>query len=133
MSPWTKIALAGKDNSNQSQETAKNKNLEGDSMRAILFHKWAGFACVLSIPLISIGSSRDPFPSKPVSDPDERQSEDKGIKHSSKLFRCSKADKGNCKAGKEMFFFLWLLLYPDPVDALLLNAAGLPLNSLQRL
>lgn len=44
------------------------------------------------------------------------QLEDKGTKPSSKLFRGSKADKGNCKAEKEMVF-LGLLLHPDRIDA----------------
>lgn len=42
--------------------------------------------------------------------------ENKQTKPSSKLFGVSKADKGNCKAEKEMFF-LWLLLYPGLIDA----------------
>lgn len=44
------------------------------------------------------------------------QLEDKGTKPSPKLFGGSKADKGNCKAEKEMVF-LWLLLHPDPTNA----------------
>lgn len=45
----------------------------------------------------STGNSRDSFPSKAASDKGEMQLEIKETKPS-KLFRGSKADKGNCKA-----------------------------------
>lgn len=62
----------------------------------------------LSVPLISTGNSSDSFPSKNAFDIIEMQLENKQTKPSSKLFGGSKADKGNCKAEKEMFFPLSL-------------------------
>lgn len=70
--------------------------------RDILFHKWRVCVCP-SVPLIRTGGSSDPFPSKTAADKDKMHLENKATKP--ELFEASEADKGNCKANKEMFFF----------------------------
>lgn len=77
--------------------------MESGCGRDILFHKWAGFARVQVSHSSVLAAAGISFPSKTAADKDKMQLENKASKPS-ELFEASEADKGNCKANKEMVF-----------------------------